>query len=244
MKIPAVFLLLLLFISCEKSTTAADEVDLGLSYFPMEEGRFWEYAVDSIFIRGNGMQRDTVRSYHRFEIKEVLQEADRSLVSEVLWSTKSSLMGVYTVRGVQSWQRINNRHVIRTEGNLKFIDLIFPVEVNRTWRATSLFDPDVWVNIAGETFQPYLEWRSLILAKKVSQSVGDQQFEDIVQVQLADEDLGLQYRYAMQYFARGVGMIQREMKVFDSQNLNFTLPWDVRVQRGYAVKMQLIDFNK
>ena len=243
MKIPAVVLVILLFLGCQKSSTAFDEIDLGFSYFPLEEGRYWEYAVDSIFIRTNGMNRDTVRSYIRFEILKINEGPDRSLLCEVNWYTKTSFTGLYTLRGQQTWER-NTRQLVRSEGNLKFIDLVFPVEVNRFWRATSLFDGEISVDIAGERFQPYLEWRSVITDKKENLTIGNQRFEDVVSVRLADEDLGLQYRYVVQSFAKDVGLISREMKVFDSQNLNFALPWDTRVQRGYAVKIELIDFNE
>ena len=126
-------MMLLLTLACKKEKKA-EAVDLGYTYFPTEIGQYVIYQVDSISYNDffNPVKIDTTH----FQLKELVQshftdnegrESDRL---ERYVRKNDSLPWV--LRDVWYQTRTSTK-AEKVEENVRFVKLIFPVEVNQKW---------------------------------------------------------------------------------------------------------------
>ncbi|MFT6021272.1 MAG: hypothetical protein ACI9CQ_004079, partial [Saprospiraceae bacterium] len=73
---------------------------------------------------------------------------------------------------------------------------------------------------------------------------GDFAFEEVTTIQLADEENLLEKRYGIEKYAKGVGLIFKELQIYNTQDIeNETEPWEVKTERGFRVVMTLVDYK-
>lgn len=141
---------LLVFVSCKREVIPADQVDLGKEYFPLIEGKFIEYDVDSLIYNNFTSDTEYVHLEFRDEVKSqfIDNEGRPSYVIERYSRYKSSdpWAGYLTY-----YATATNFRIEVIENNLKFIKLVLPVKANTSWKgnvyipaATSGLDEIKW----------------------------------------------------------------------------------------------------
>lgn len=248
----ALFLLLLCF-SCNKREIEDINLDFGYEYFPLEIGKYWEYAVDSVIYDPalSGTAIDTISSFIREEIKDTF----RDNLGELLYRVEK-----YHRRNdslpwqVQKALTLSNqdRQAFRTEDNLRFIKMIFPADENKPWNGTAFIDEGFIIPIAGENMEVFKGWESVILSKGQPFTLDDLNFSDVMVVSIADNENLIEYRYGREMYAAGIGLVYRELKVLDTQcqtccNGDFEqcepLPWEEKAEKGFIIRQWLIENN-
>lgn len=226
--------------SCRKQTVNNDTVQTK-AYFPLELGKYVDYAVDSTIYSSFDC---TVRETHwllRYTVADTFSTEDtqRAYRIEIRQRKADS----------SSWQTQGNVLVIPTENtleylqsNLKFIKLIFPVVDGLYWNGNSYINTDDqdyayfsnWVYTYANVGQPY--------------NTGLANFDNTVTVNQADQSLNTDdgpdaysYRtFAKEVYAKNVGMVYRELTHWvqqpDSSGLN-------ACKEGYYVRMRAMDHN-
>ncbi len=123
--------LVIFLFSCEEDP-AFEESVFGYDFFPIEEGAYLIYEVDSIVY--NGFTRDT-DTYHYFlkeEIGSPLNQTDTELHFELLRYTKAKESDEWSLQERFSIAR-DRYEGRRTERNKKYTQLIFPVVEGQQW---------------------------------------------------------------------------------------------------------------
>ena len=132
----------------------------------------------------------------------------------------------------------------RTEENLRFIKLVFPLTENRTWDHNAFIDDQMFITIAGgETIQMFRNWQSSVETLTSTQNVEGEEFNEVAVVIHVDDENVIERRYVEEQYAKGIGLIYREMLILDTQNTTSTGTWREKAEEGFIVRQQLIQRN-
>lgn len=191
--LPTVLILLALTVGCRK-TVLDTSYDEGRGFFPLTQGSWWLYEVDTIFY--NEFSGDTVRG-----TAELLERADTLIVTpEGL--TAMRLERFSKPAGSASWSppriwwaTLTDRHALKAEENNIFAKLSFPLTAGSAWN--------------GNVYNIFPEQRYTLVTLDVPFNQAYFSFDSTCSVrQLFYEDL-LQYRRYEEKYARRVGMVYK-----------------------------------
>ncbi|MEL7021023.1 MAG: hypothetical protein AAGK47_05405 [Bacteroidota bacterium] len=212
----------------------------GKAYFPITVGQTMIYQVDSINYFSNGALLDSTRSYVREEITELLTDTNGEERYKLERSVRRDSTQEWQIADVWVVSR-DDAGVYRTEENLRFIKLVFPLTENRIWRHNAFIDENISVVVkSGEVMQPYINWRSSVSSLTDTVNLSNAAYTDVAVVIQADEDNLIQRRYVEENYAKDVGLIYREILILDSQNTTSTAAWEEKAEKGFIVRQELI----
>ncbi len=235
----------LLLPSC-KTTPDDFTVAEGKEYFPLEIGKHIIYQVDSTIFDPTG--EDTTVFFSKTLVKEEIVDTLRDNNDELLFKIERFERSADTL----PWQiakvftqQISSNQAIRTEDNLRFIKLTFPIRENETWNGNIHFDPSLIVTVAGETLEMFKGWRTKISSVGEPETVGDFSFPEVVAVSEAESENLIELRTAVSKYAKGIGLIYRELWILDTQCIDACIgqAWDVKAEKGFILRQQIISHN-
>lgn len=211
-------LALMLILACDEETLAPRTTFGGERYFPLQVGQEWLYEMDSIVLVPaiGGIRTDSIR----LAVREVLADTVRDL-NNLLW-----YRGERYDRPIDSteWRfsqtfllRMDQRRAYRREDNLEFVKMVFPLELNESWDGNAAFDENRVISIGGESVLLYQGWNYRYLDIHQSGDVNGLSFDSLTTVEGVDYDEGLNRRLANEIYAAGVGLVYREIEVFDTE---------------------------
>ena len=213
---------LLLSFACKKEVIKVDS--LSYNYFPTEKGVYVIYDVDSIFHAETDNQNDdSVYAYH-FQIKERIDTSYLDLqgrTNQVLLRFKRILVSdPWTLTAVWT-QFINSNVAYRTEDNISYHKLSFPINSTTTWNgndSNTLNEEDY--------FYDYFHEQS---------SVNGISFDSTLSVIQIDENNYVEKIYGNEKYATGIGMIYKEKDDLGKKN--------GQVVKGTEYKMRINSFG-
>jgi len=178
------------------------------NYFPLEEGSFIVYSVDSIIHRYEDdltNNPDSLIDTFQYQVKEVLDSDFIDGEGDVAWR----ISRYFRTNDTSEWNfttlwtaKVTSQSAQRVEENIRFIKISFPIKLNRTWNGN-------YYNFLPEEDYSIEEVNEPI-------SIGSFDFDSSLTVLEAD-DFNLIHRvYKESKYAYGVGLISRER---DSVNL-------------------------
>ncbi len=213
--------------------------DLGYDFYPLQVGKYWEYQVDSVVYDDDGARVDTAQLFFREEIVEQRLDEAGDTVYVAERSERYYADAPWLIREVFSLRRTRTQ-AIRTENNLSFIKLIFPIRRNKRWDGNLFFNSSLNIPVAGENVQPFLYWEYRYSDVK----------NDTVIVQLADYEISNKdIRHAQEKYTKGVGLTERTWTILSTQcggqgTLDCgNLPWSEKAERGFIISQKLIRHN-
>jgi hypothetical protein len=221
-----IFLTIIIFYSCSKKDEETVLPDLGHDYAGLEVGKFVVYDVDSFFYDDFDNSIDT--SY--YQIKEVVDSEFEDLEGEPAFKIIRYRKEIDSTNWVliDVWNsKLTQTNFQKTEENIKFIKLIFPVGDGKTWNGNSM-------NSIGEMQYEYT-------AVDQSETIGGVGLSSVLTVlQLDNVNLVEEY-YHEEKFAKGIGMIYKKQvdiskKEFDTSTELFerTLGTDITMTLSYS----------
>lgn len=223
------------------------------AYFPLETGKFVEYAVDSIlydFGPGGGTVRDSFRVFAREVITDTLRDNNGQLVYRTERFERENQ--------TQPWQFVQNifasrtpTQAIRTENNLRFLKLVFPFDRSSNWDGNHWIDQYREIEVAGERIQPFVNWRYEVDSLDIPAQIGAFSFDSVLVVTEVDETNAIERRLSRVKYAKHVGIVFREQWILDSQYCNqipppadcLTKPWTEKAERGYILRQIMTNYN-
>lgn len=230
-----------LYFSCEKAVEEVNPDSFGYDYFPVATGKTWTYQSDSVIIRSGGLRRDSLRSFIREEIGEKYKDAEGKEVYKVFRS--------YRRKETDAWQNINTwtvqldqNRAIRTEENLKFIKLVFPFVKGLRWDGNAFIDSDIKIMAGDETIQPYKNWKYRIEDTAAEITFQGQKTKTL-KVNLVSDTSVIDLRNVSEFYGKGVGLIRKEMAIFDTNTAQPNVSWNIKAQKGFTHTLTLIDFK-
>jgi len=93
------------------------------------------------------------------------------------------------------------------------------------------------------------------VSKGEAEEINGYMFDDVLTVQLADSDSEIEYRYGIEKYARGVGLVYRELWILDTQCKGCCnapdgtipvectiLPWEERADEGFIMIQKYAEY--
>lgn len=251
--IVGLWMILLGCFACEQREIAAPRTDLGYDYFPLAIGRSWTYGMDSITLRPaiGAAAFDSVRLVVREALVDTLRDA-----AGRLWYRGERYDRRVDSTGFRFAQtfllRREDRRALRREDNLEFVKLVFPAEVGADWDGHVAFDETRQIVVGGEPIPIYADWDYRILSVDEPYAGPELTFDSVLTVQQAEADGLLDFRAAHERYARGVGLVYRELTAFATQCRDccsgntsqcLDLAWRAKAERGLLIRQWLIDYE-
>jgi hypothetical protein len=227
--IAAICATLLLFAACSKEDVYP--VAYHYDYYPLQAGTWKEYAVDSITYDDNfqPVLVDTASYFLKELITGVFTDAAGDTVYRVERFRKETEAGIYQLVDVL-YQSLNNDQAVRTENNLRFIQLIFPVEEEVKWQGHAQLD--------ASGSNAYLAgWEFEIVSIHEPLAIGNLAFDSTLVVLEVDDENLIEKKYSIAHYAKGFGLVKKEFLHLQKQNVNHG--WD-QPEEGFILRLTII----
>ena len=238
-------ILSILFISCgEDVSLNIDDFDNGSQYHPVGLDRFWTYRIDSLTITNAGTSVSASSSFLRETLVSsfINPDGDTTFILERAFSNSPD--GPFSATDRWTLER-NDDRLIRVEENLQFVNLLFPIVVGATWNG-NLFDDQILSSVSQQQIRIYRDWEYSILSAFDQATVEGVTYDNVVTVQQAEFETALELRRSVAEYAPNVGLIRREMEIFDTQCIDPACqaqPWLDKAMAGFQMTQVLIDHN-
>ncbi len=245
---------LLLLLGCNQSEVEELTGDYGYEYYPLEVGREYLYEVDSVIFREgpSGPVADSSRTLVLERIVDTLTDNTGATLYRVERYERRSPAEPWQIRKVTTAAR-SARQAFRTEDNLRFVALVFPLRTGVEWDGNRYIPDGVFFEGSSRPVDLFKGWRSEVQSVDVPGSVGNLAFDAVSTVSLANAENAIEYRRATEQYARGVGLIYREWTVLDTQCRYCcggdigaacqALPWEEKAENGFILRQRLLDYN-
>ncbi len=253
-----VFLLVLLGLTaCGDRIIAPPGTDDALeqyAYFPLQTGKYIVYSVDSIIYdfdnTSGATRRDSSRTYVREVIGDTLRDNAGLLLYTIERYERFSPGDPWVLKSLNSAARTATQ-AIRTDNNLRFLSLIFPMDKRSEWDGTRWIDKDREIKIAEERMRPFTNWQYEVDIIDMPDAVGTFAFDSVLVVTEADDNNLIERRFSRAKYAKNIGLVQREQLILDSQYCNqtpppvdcSTKPWEEKAEKGYILRQTVLEFN-
>lgn len=218
--------------SCKKESSIQPENKaINSNYFPLETGRYWIYQIDSLYYNDFTSKIDTFN----FQLKELIES---DYIDEA-GITAYRIERYYRENAQDNWQlkRIwhaskKNIFAFKTEENIKYVKMIFPVKSGTTWNGNSY-------NGLGEQTYKYLDVNKNATILNLS-------FDSVSTIlHKADTSL-ISFENEFEQYAANVGLIKfRKASLKDTRStIQTSIPIYDRANTGYDVIYSLISYGK
>lgn len=229
------FVVLFFFFHCSKKNPLNTEAILGQDYFPTEAGRFVEYDIDSTVY--NELLNSSV--LYQYRIKEKFTGTFTDNEGRTCWRLERYIKKKnpskpydsipYTIKEV--WKCFKNDKLVeQTEKNVPYIKLIFPVQKDASWNGNAKN------NIGEEKFR-YVEVDQTEMINNIT-------LDNVLTVQQKNYENLLNKNFFQEKYARGIGLVYKEMISVYSSTLNPQIPLMQRVSGGYVYKQSIVRYGK
>lgn len=203
-KISSLLFVIVLFASCKKD---GKQPNLGYTYFPLSVGAWAEYDVMEIKV-------DTIVSYYDtgfYQLKEIIQsefidnQGRPSYRIERYWRTADSLPWV--IKDV--WFATKTATMAeKVEEDVRYVKLVFPVNEDKEWN--------------GNIYNTLTEWEYTYENLHESATVGGFSFDSTTTVLQRDNFNFIEYEYAYEIWAAGIGLVKKHYVDMDISNYDTT----------------------
>jgi hypothetical protein len=227
--------------SCGKETEEVDTSTFGYDFLPIQVGKSYVYQSDSIIFDDNGARIDTFHGFIREDIEETFVD-DAGI-------TNYKLFRYFKRDASDQWTRTNtwttyldDNKAIRTEENIRFIKLVFPIKKGLKWDGNIFVDQDIKIDVVGEAIEMYKNW-------DYKMETIDEEYDfngsiiPTIRVNLVDESSIIDRRKVTEYYAKGIGLVKKEMIILDSDGSQPAAPWEEKAQKGFIHTLTLISVN-
>ena len=237
-------LLVTLFAACSKSTFEETNLEMGYEYFPLELGKYKIYQVDSVVYdtTGSGVTITNSSSYIQEEIVDTLLDNSGRLNYKIERSWRRETGDVWQLQDVWLTNR-SDETAERIEENLRFIKMVFPLSVGKTWDGNIFIDQTTNISVAGETIEIFKNWLYEVASIGEMATVGSNTYDEVAEIIQADSENFIELRSSREQYAKGVGMVYRKMSILDTQRIDENEPWESKAQKGFILTQWLLEHN-
>lgn len=241
--VAGVLLLILIPFSCSKKGGTFIP-DFHYGYFPVQVGKYLTYSLDSlIYLDYNGTVEDhhyTVRDVYESEFSDNLGRPSYLVTRYILDTLTLGWDPNITYYITPSSTRIED-----IEQNLRFVKLVFPVQLNYSWAGNEYIAPDPNAGLQ------YLDgWTYTYTGVDIADTVGTTVYDSTATVLEADDSASIQgyaFRlYSREVYARNIGLVYRHFIHWEQQCSGYDQNGNCQgldPRNGVEVTMELLDHN-
>ena len=127
--------------------------------------------------------------------------------------------------------------------------MVFPLRDDQNWDGHANFNQYREIEVGGQPIQIFADWNYRYLQISGNATFNDQVYNDIALVEGADYENLLNRRLSLEAYARGLGLVYRELEVFETQcqvccngdtGACLDLPWLEKAEGGFIIKQRLV----
>ena len=234
--------LLLFGTACNDSQTLLDiEPDSSQEFVPLSIGKTLIYSVDTVYYKEESLP-DTVRILAREVITDTLRDNEGDLIYRIERSERANENDPWQISQILSMKRTNTQ-AERVENNQRFISLTFPFRRNAVWDGIGFNSDSLLLTVRGEVVEIFKDWESRFDEIFVPQIVNSFQFDSTVVVLHANSENFIEQRMNREVYARGIGLVVKEMAILDSQLSDGERVWPDDAEKGFTMRQTLIEHN-
>lgn len=235
---------ILVISACSEETIPANSIDNEADYYPLSIGKYWVFQTDSIVYNSTQGIEDTLRGYIREEIISTHSDVSGNEVLTIDRKWRRDLSSDW-INNATYTAYLSGNQLIKVEDNLKFVKLSLPPKLNTSWDGNQYLDETIEVDIIGNRVDVYNGWgkyRYTDFAESIN--INGQEYSNVYEITLADNDNQITRRLAKEWYAKGVGLIKKEWEILDvDQSQDISIPFDDRVEAGFKLTQTLIEHN-
>jgi len=237
-------IIILGIVSCSENVIEDPNTEIvGKDYFPLEVGNEWIYQVDSILVTLSGNGNIISSSFVKEEVKELISDTNGEQKYRLERSFRTDESSEWRITDIWTIS-VDEDRAYRTEENLKFVKIAFPAIEGTRWDGNIFFDSDAFYPVAADNIRIFRDWEYKIESVGESRNILDQVFDQTMHISHIDSDGFTERRFSEEYYGKGIGLIEKKMKIFNSQNGDTSLSWEERAESGFSVDQKLVSFKK
>ena len=221
-------------ISCTKKKILQNDSLLGLDYYPTTSGKYVIYDVDSIVY--TQLPKDTL--VYKYRIKEKLADTYTDNQGQPAIRLERYIKKYNPLKSYDSipwsikevWMvNASNKTIQVVESNVRFTKLIFPVQEKASWNGN-----------ANNTFG---EWDYIYDYIDKVETLNTNLLNSVLLVKQKDYRTLISYSYYVEKYAKGVGLVYREIKDILSNTIIANKPVEDRIESGVIYKQTLVTYG-
>jgi hypothetical protein len=213
------------------------------NFYPLELGKYWVYEVDSIIFRPEiTVEVDSVQLWMREEIVDTILDNSGNTLFVVEQSERYNLTDPWEFKQLLTVGLLNNQ-IIRTENNLRFIKMVFPIQLFQQWDGNIFIDPTTIVRVGGETIEMFKDWSYSTIAEGESINIEGENYEDVITIAPSQSENLIELRKVEEQYANNIGLISRTLEILDTQIIDPALGWQDKAEKGFIVRQLLVESN-
>ena len=231
---------LIFIISCGKNETETLP-NRGIDYYPLAIGKTSTFDLDSVIYDPISASVSRIDTY-RWQAREIMSDTsvakDKAVTFVVDRSIRAKATDNWTPRETFGASLTAN-HALLYENNLTFIKFPTYFDVGTNWDGNLYNDVSIKLEVAGEILEPFSKkWTFEVLSYGKAEKIGTKDYADVLTVQAqSDPKILTEKRYSLEKYAKGIGLVYREIKILDTQKLDATIAWEKKAQKGFIVRM-------
>ncbi|MFN0215342.1 MAG: hypothetical protein ACKVT2_13885 [Saprospiraceae bacterium] len=222
-------------------------------YFPLELGKYLTYQLDSIvydFASDGSTIQHVTRTFANEIVVDTIRDQSGVLLYVIERYELKALNGPWIFKNIITASR-SATQAVRTEDNLRFLKLVFPMNRRSNWDGNIWIDENREIEIAGERMRPFINWGYEVDSINVPALVSQFSMDSTLLVTEADDSNIVERRYSRARYAKHIGLVWKEQWILDSQYCNQfpvpadceSRPWEQKAEKGYILRQTLIGFN-
>ena len=230
-----IFIILsILLFSCAKKKVPDSTALLGLDYYPTTIGKYVIYNVDSILYNSLTQTTVTVKYQIKEKITELFSdnEGQEALRLERYIKKYNAAKPYDSIPWVikEVWLiNATNKSIQVVEGNVRYTKLIFPIQQNSSWNVNAK-------NTLGEWLYSYF-----VIDK--AETIGSVKLDKVLTVKQKEYRTLISYQNYTEKYAKGVGLVYREITDILSNNVIANVPVEGRIEDGLIYKQTLVTYG-
>lgn len=223
-----------MFFSCAKKKIPDTTALNGLEYYPTTIGKYVIYNVDSTIYNSLAQTSVTIK----YQIKEKItdnftdNEGKNALRLERYIKKYNPTKPYDSIPWVikEVWMvNATNKSIQVVEGNIRYTKLIFPIELNASWNGNAK-------NTIGEWLYSYF-----YIDK--TETIASSKLDKVLMVKQKDYRTLISYQNYNEKYAKGVGLVYREITDILSNNVIANVPVEGRIEDGLIYKQILVSYG-
>ena len=238
MRLFLLFFSIVCFASCNTDEDVQSFVDFQYEYIPLEEGTESLFRMDSVVfnIEETGQVRDTTEYYLKEVQSEWIELEGRTFMAVDQYKADSPdgpwdfYQRVFDLRGQSAYSR--------TESNLELVLFAFPPALGKSWEATSLINNSVNIPIGKNYMRIFDKWdESYMINFMDSMLVNGVYMDSVFHIEYVDKESLVDIRFEEHFYAKGQGLIMRNVRMLDSQDESLIIPlFEDYAEAGYLLQ--------
>jgi hypothetical protein len=241
---------IILFSGCEETFIAPSEGDF--DYFPMAVGNYVIYDLDSLFYDDfNGVVRERSLLV-RESVESIFIDAAGTESFRILREYRDLPTEVWGAAGFDVWSaKYNGNNVERVEQNQRYIKLVTPPVLGKTW------DGNIYINVDPDGPLGFLEdWIYEITSLDEPSTINDVLYDSTLTVVQQNEGTAIDTVGSKEIYAKGIGLIFKELWSLKTQCTSCdpddipcivacqSLPWEDKAEQGFIMKQRIKSYGQ